>query len=623
MSKAATKAQGIRCMAAAVVMAMGLPLVVSPAMAQPEQEAQVPTVTSMALYGKPKLPANFTHLPYVNPDAPKGGTLVQASAQRFDSTNPFIVGVNRAPGMKPLYNSYVYDSLMSTNFDETFSEYPLIAKSLRIAPDRSWVEFDIDPRARFSDGVKVTAQDVVFSFHTLVDKGSPMYKSYWAEVAKAYVPRPGVVRFDFKPDAPRELPLDLGQLPILPEHYWKHRDFTQPTFDAPVGSGPYRVTQVIKGSRIVYTRNPDYWAKDLPANRGRYNFDTLVYDTYTDDAVALQAFLSGRTDLRVESSIANWANNYTGPAMERGDIVKFHVGTGYPGFFEGYAMNQRNPLFKDRRVRQALAMAFDFDTMNRLLFHGLYTRDVGYYDNSVLQAKGLPDQQELALLNPLRKQLPSSVFKEPLASNAKLTQDQRLEKAYHLLTQAGYHLRGFKLVDPEGKPVAFTILLQDKSQARTALAYTRDLKRLGIDATIRVVDPALYQVMLGKFQYDMTPVLIGQSNSPGTEQASMWGSSYADVPHSQNVSGIKNPAVDQLIKDIIAARSAQQVVTRTHALDRVLRNEYYYVPTFYQKAYNVARWRQIKVPARDPRYGPDFDRFWLDKSVHNESVGAH
>ncbi|MGJ8515780.1 extracellular solute-binding protein [Carnimonas bestiolae] len=575
----------------------------------------VATQRGIALFGKPQLGANARHYDYVNPDAPKGGTLRRQSPMalgHFDSTNPFIVGVNPAPGVTYLYRSALYDTLLDFPADEPFTGYPLIASGIRLAPDRSWVEFGINPRARFSDNTPITARDVVFSYRMLMEKGLPLYRGYYAGVGGVSIPRKGVVRFALDKSAPREQPLLLGQFPIFPEHYWRKRDFSRPTFDIPVGSGPYRMAQVEKGARVVYRRNPDYWAKDLLANRGRFNFDTLIYDTYTDDAVALQAFLSGRLDMRIENSPTVWSSGYNGVALERGDIIKFHLIDGTPGNFMGYAMNLRRPLFRDRRVREALTLAFDFKSTNRLLFHGFYHPLAGFWSDSEMQAKGLPSGTEFELLKPFAKHLPSDVFKRPLESDDGLTQSQRLEKALRLLEAAGFQLKHYTLVDQHEHPVVISLLLNSQHQVRPALAYARELKKLGIALDIQVVDPALYQVRTGRFDFDMADVngALAQSNSPGAEQDRMWGSSGADIPHAGNLAGIKSKPIDAVIKDVINGQSREQIVTAGRALDRLLRYGYYYMPLYYQRGYYLARWRHVRVPARAPRFGVDLFSWW-------------
>lgn len=587
--------------------------------AQQASNNSVITTYGLAISGQPKLPANFTHFPYVNPDAPKGGTLTVSELGSFDSLNPFIISGVAGAGASYLYNSYLYDTLLTPNWDEPYTEYGLLADGIRIGPKRSWVEFDINPKARFSDGTPVTAQDVVFSYKLLMTKAMPFFRGYFADVKNVSIPRSGVVHFDLKPTAPYELPLDLGQFPVMPEHYWKHHDFTQPSLDIPVGSGPYTITQVVPGSRIVYTRNPNYWGRNLPVMKGRYNANTIIYDYYQDDSVALQAFLSGHVDYRIEPSPASWATNYTGPAIRHHDIIKFQLSTGNPGSFLGYALNMRRPEFNDIRVREALALAFDFDMVNRLLYHGLYTRDVGFYDNSVFQAHGLPDKGELALLDPLRKELPASVFTQSLDGEEPTDIRSRLHKAYDLLRQAGYYVKNNQLYTPKGKPFNIELLLDDPGQNRTALPYAQNLARLGIHLHIRNVDPNQYLVLKQHFAFDMVRAQVPESNSPGAEQASFWGSQYATVPMSQNVAGIANPAIDALINNIIAAKNRPALITATRALDRVLRQEHYFVPLYYQKYYNVARWRQLELP-RAPHYGVDIDSWWINPNVHNEST---
>lgn len=578
-------------------------------------QAAVPTVHGLALYDNPMLPADFDHFPYVNPRAPKGGTLVRSVQGSFDSTNPMIITGTAAAGLKALGSGLVYESLMVHSTDEPFTEYGLIASGIRLDPARRWIEFDIHSDARFSDGVPVTAADVKFSFELLRQQGLPLYRGYYADVLDVTLPNPSTVRFALAENNSRELPLILGQFPILPAHIWRGRDFTRPTLDIPIGSGPYRVTKVSPGSQIEYQRNPEYWGRDRPVNRGRYNPDRIIYDYYRDDSVALEAFLAGQVDYRLETSSSRWMNDYRGPAVARGDIQKITVKRGSPAPMQAWVMNLRNPVFQDKRVREALALAFDFDTVNRLFFYQLYQRTQSFFEDSDMGATGRPQGKELALLRTLGTKIPPAVIDNALPDNTALHRYQRLDKAFHLLQQAGYQIKQQRLVDATGKAFTFELLLSDSGLQRLALPYVQNLARLGIQVRISVIDPAQYQIRLHQHRFDMIHDVFGQSNSPGNEQRYYWTSDYADVPESNNTPGIKNPAIDALVDALIRADTREDLLAATRALDRLLRFNAYVVPLYHAAGYNMALSRRLNRPDLQPRYGVDIESWWLTPSA--------
>lgn len=587
----------------------------------PIVQASVPTVNGLSLYDKPVLPINFTHFPYVNPDAPKGGTFVRSVVGNFDSTNPMIITGTAVRGVSYLRTSLVYESLLTENLDEPFSSYGQLASGIRLDPARRWIEFDINTHARFSDGVPVTAEDVKFSFELLREKGLPLYRSYYADVTGVTIPQPDTVRFELAEQNSRELPLILGQFPILPAHIWRQRDFTRPTLDIPIGSGPYTVESIKPGSRIVYQRNLNYWGRDLPVNRGRYNANKIIYDYYRDESVSLEAFLAGLVDYRLETSSSRWVNDYRGPAINRGEIKKITLKRGSPSPLQAWVMNLRKPLFQDKRVRQALIMAFDFDSTNRLFFNNLYLPAKGFFDESEMGASGKADGKELELLRPFAQQLPSGIMTTTLSDTTQLSRRQRLEQASGLLYDAGYRVKNQRLVDASGHPFSFELLLSDRGLQRVALAYVGTLKRLGINAYINVIDPAQYQIRLQHHDFDMIYDAFGQSNSPGNEQRYYWTSAYADVPESNNSPGIKNAVVDALVETLIRAQTREDLVASTRALDRVLRINAWVVPLFHSAGYNLAFWNKLKQPAVTPHYGIDLDAWWIDPaSIKNNSA---
>lgn len=568
----------------------------------------VPTVHALALYDDPALPANFDHLPYANPDAPKGGTLRRAASGSFDSTNPFIIQGTPASGLEQ-----IYDTLMASSADEPFTMYGLLAAGVRLDPDRHWIEFDLRPEARFHDGTPVTAADVVFSFRLLRDKGSPFYRAYYAAVDSVTALDTHRVRFDFPTNDSRELPLILGQLPVLPKHYWQGRDFTRPTLDKLLGSGPYAIADVDPGRRIVYRRVDDYWGRDLPINRGRYNIDRLVYDYYRDQSVALEAFLAGALDLRLESSAKNWATAYDTPAVADGAIRRVIVPDGQPAGMQGYIINTRRPALSDPRVRHALSLAFDFDWLNQHIFYGAYRRTQSYFQNSEMAASGLPGPAELQLLTPYRDQLPAAVFDQPLPMAQPQALRPRLRQALELLREAGYEVRNGVMVERQsGRPLTLEFLLYDSQFERITQPFVHNLARLGIQSRIRVVDVNQYLSRLRQFQFDLIVGSYPQSANPGNEQRDFWTSAYAETPQSRNLAGVSDPVVDALVDDLIRADSRSALDTAARALDRVLRWGFYVVPQWNFDGTRVALWNKFGYPQPFPRYTPDFSVWWVD-----------
>lgn len=564
---------------------------------------------ALTLYDeKPKYPADFSHFEYANPDAPKGGTLRQAGFGSFDSLNPFI---NKGVAADDI--GLIYDTLTTNSLDEPFTVYGLLAEKIEKGPNNSWVRFHLRPQARFQDGQPVTAEDVVFTFETLMSQGAPHYRGYYADVAKVTAESQRRVRFDFKHAGNRELPMILGQLPVLPKHWWEGRDFSSGSLEPPLGSGPYRVEEVQAGRTIRYARVKDYWGKDLAVNRGFYNFDRLVFDYYRDNTVALQAFKAGHFDYWLETSAKNWATAYDIAAVHDGRIIKEEIANHNPTGMQGFIFNIRRPLLQDRRVREALALLFDFEWTNRQLFNGAYTRTRSYFDNSELASSGLPDKQELQLLEPLRGKIPDEVFNQPFDlpktdANGIIREQQR--RAYRLLTEAGWQVRDDRMVDADGKPMKLEFLLVQAEFERVLLPYKRNLADLGIELEIRRVDVSQYINRLRSRDYDMIVSGFGQSNSPGNEQREYWHSASADNPGSRNFIGLKDPAIDSLVEQLIAADSRQELVTRTRALDRVLLWGHYVVPNWHIKTWRVAYWNHLAHPETTPRQDIGLMTWW-------------
>lgn len=569
---------------------------------------------ALTLYGeRPKYPPDFSHFDYVNPDAPKGGTLRQAGFGSFDSLNPFI---NKGVAADDI--GLVYDTLTTNSLDEPFTVYGLLAEKIEKGPNNEWVRFYLRPEARFHDGEAVEAEDVAFSFETLISKGAPHYRGYYADVEKVVVESPRRVRFDFKHAGNRELPLILGQLPVLPKHWWEGKDFAAGNMEAPLGSGPYRIERAEAGRTVRYARVDDYWGKGLAVNRGFYNFDHVNVDYYRDNTVALQAFKAGHFDYWLETSAKNWATAYDIAAVRDGRIIKEDIANHNPQGMQGFIFNTRRDRLQDVRVREALALLFDFEWTNRQLFNGAYTRTTSYFDNSELASSGLPSKQELDILEPLRGKIPDQVFEKPFElpqTNADGIIRAQQRRAYELLTAAGWKIENDQMVDAEGKPVKLEFLLVQADFERVLLPYKRNLASLGIELELRRVDVSQYINRLRSRDYDMIVSGFGQSSSPGNEQREYWHSASADNPGSRNYIGLKDPAIDVLVEKLIAADSRDELITRTRALDRVLLAGHYVIPNWHIKSWRVAYWNHLAHPDTTPLYDVALMTWWNKPKV--------
>ena len=565
----------------------------------------------IAMHGAVKYPLGFKHFDYVNPNAPKGGVVRLANVgSTFDNLNPFIF-----KGLPAAGASFPFETLMTPSADEAFSQYGLIAESIQTPPDRSWVIFTLRSQARWHDGHPITADDVLFSFETLLSKGNPQYRFYYQAVDHAEKLGPLRVKFYFKPGDNRELPLIMGQLPILPKHYWQGRDFAKTTLEPPLGSGPYKVGRFEPGRFIEYERVKDYWGEKLPVRVGENNFDVIRYDYYRDSTVALEAFKAGEYDWRMENEAKKWATGYrdwAALADGRGGMRAFP--NQRPTGMQGFVYNLRRPLFQDPLVRQALGLAFDFEWTNKTLFYGQYERSESYFSNSELASRDLPSPLELAVLNPLRDQVPPQVFTDTYrapTSDGSGNARPNLRAAMALLEKAGWRVVDGKLTK-DGQPMVFEILLDQPIWERIALPFTRNLARLGIEAKVRTVDTAQYKNRADKFDYDMVVGIFPQSQSPGNEQRSYFGSSSADEPGSDNSAGIKNPAVDTLIEQLVASPDRETLVARARALDRVLLWNYYVIPHWHLGVDRIAYWDKFGIPDIIPAQGVQFMTAWVD-----------
>ena len=569
-------------------------------------------VEGFAMHGDVKYPAGFKHFDYVNPDAPKGGAVKMEAIGTFDSFNPFILR-----GVPAGAITATFDTLMVPSGDEPFTMYCLVCKTIEVPRDRSWAEFTLRSEARFHDGSPITPADVIWTFDTLRTQGHPIYRSYYRDVLKAEQTGPETVKFIFRPGTTnRELPLILGQLPVLSKTYWTGREFDKTTLDPPLGSGPYKVDSFEAGRFITLRRVPDYWAANLSETKGQNNFDTIRYDYYRDQNVALEAFLAGKYDIRFERAAKSWATAYGTPAVASGLIRRDVIPDTTGRVMQGYFMNTRRPVFQDRRVRQAMIDAFDFEWMNKHLFYGYYSRIHSYFgEDEQLSSRGVPAGAELAVLDKFRGQLPPELFTQPYQlpktdGSGEWRAQQR--DAFRLLTAAGYKVENGKLVGPDGKPLSFEILLDDPRFERITLPYVQNLRRLGIDARVRTIDTAQYQRRMDEFDFDMMVGLVAQSESPGNEQRDYWGSAAADIHGSRNLAGIKDPVVDALTDQIVSAPDRESLAARTRALDRVLLWGDYVVPQFWLYADWVASWDRFARPKDNPKIGYNPSLWWVD-----------
>ncbi|MFH1157662.1 MAG: extracellular solute-binding protein [Pseudomonadota bacterium] len=574
-----------------------------------EDTAPLPGI---AMHGAPKYAAGFKNFDYVNPDAPKGGEIRLAVSGTFDSLNPYIIKGVAAPGI-----GMAYQTLMTNTEDEAFSEYGLLAETIEVPEDRSWAVFNLRKEARWNDGTPVTAADVVWSFNTLMTKGHPYFRSFYASVKDAVAESPTRVKFTFNMTGNRELPLIIGQMPIMPEHFWKGKDFEKSTTGIPLGSGPYKVKSVDTGRRIIYERVKDWWAKDLPVVKGMYNFDTIVYDVYRDETVLLQAFFSGDYDFRHENIAKAWNAEYNQPPVREGLIKKEEVRHSLPAGMQCFAYNLRRPVFQDARVRRALGYAFDYEWSNRQFAFGTYKRTQSFFANSDLASSGLPSGRELEILRKFKGRIPDEAltgeFSIPKTSGSGQDVRQNLSTARKMLEDAGWKIGKDGVLAKDGQPFKFEILVESDMFERWIGPMISNLKKLGIQANLRVVDATQYQKRMDAFDFDMTVTTFGQSLSPGNEQRDFWSSAKADVKGSRNIIGIRNPVVDELIDMIVSAPDRDELVARTRALDRVLLWNYYVIPQWHIDYFRLAWWDKFGRPAVSPKYGLGVvETWWYD-----------
>lgn len=566
----------------------------------------------IAMHGPPALQSGFKHYSYANPNALNGGVLRQAQIGSFDSLNPFSVRGNAARNIR----ERVFESLLDRHYDEPFALYGLLAESVSASADRRRVTFKLRREAKFSDGRPVTSADVAFTVNLLKTKGRPNHRYYYGKIAKLQTPNPQTVVFEFAGSPPdRELPLIIGLMPILPKHAYAARDIQQASLDLPVGSGPYRISQITPGAQVKFERNDAYWARDLPLSRGRHNFKAITEDYFRDDSTAFEAFKAGEIDIWFESNPQRWQGGYNFPAATDGRIVKQQVDLGTPSGLKAFVLNTRRPFLKDKTLRAALDLAFDFEWTNKVLFGDVYRRTQSYFGNTDLSAAGRPaDEAEMALLEGSRVAADQLAAGYAAPESDGSGRDRVLRKqATDLLREAGYEMRGKSLFTPQGRKVELEVLVQKRADERLALAWRRMLAGIGVTLKVRLVDSSQYQRRLQKFDFDIIVYDYFASLSPGNEQAYYWGSEAATTEGSRNYAGIRDKGVDRAVSALTQAAGTQRFQTAARALDRALMTGHYFVPLYHNPVQWVAHWHYVEYPARHSAYGARLDTWWLNQ----------
>ncbi|WP_210315191.1 extracellular solute-binding protein [Aurantimonas sp. DM33-3] len=572
------------------------------------------------MQGDPALPADFEHLPYANSDAPQGGTMRYGVFGTFDNLNPVIVrgALTTARGLwfDKQFGNLVFEPLMQRSMDEPFTMYGLLAETIETDDARSFVEFQLNPEATFSDGKPVRPEDVLFTVEMLREHGRPMYANWLRPAVEIEKIGENGVRFTFDDTADRETPMLISGLPVLPEHAFDRDTFEQTTLVPVIGSGPYVIDTVEPGQRIVYRKNPDYWGKDLPVKQGFDNYETIAIEYFRDANAQFEAFKKGLSHVYIEGDPNHWRTAYDFPAVTRGDVVLESFTSGAPSNMLGFVFNTRRDVFADRAVRKGLSMLFDFEWANHNLFYDAYARTGSFFQNSELSSFGRPaSDEERTLLGDHVDAVDPEVLDgsyAPMQTDGSGSDRKALQAAVSALRDAGYQFEGRSLIGPDGKPLAFEILVQSSEQERIALAYKRSLDRVGIQATIRQVDDAQYQARKNAYDYDMILATYSASLSPGAEQVYRWGSVSRDLPGTFNYAGAADPALDTMIGEIVGARSREDFVTAVRAYDRLLISGYYVLPLFHLPEQWLARWKFIQHPETTPLYGYQLPAFWRD-----------
>ena len=577
--------------------------------------SQINNSHAIAMHGTPKYDQNFLHVEYANPNAFKEGSIVRSAFGSYDSFNPFILKGTSAAGI-----GTIFETLTTGSSDEAFTEYGLLAENIEWPDDRSWVSYTLREEARWHDGKKITADDVVWTFNILMEKGHPFYKYYYSDVSEVIKESNTKVRFNFKNNTNKELVLIVGQLPVLPKHYWLDKNFEETSLDIPIGSGPYKIKSFEAGRSISYELDENYWGfkNDIvPIKVGKDNFGSIRYDYYRDRGVEREAFKSGDIDFFLENNSKEWATSYEINAVKNGLIKKELIQHENPQGMQGFVFNLRKEKFRDRRVRKALSYMFDFEWSNKNLFYGAYKRTNSYFENSELSSSGLPTKEELKYLNPYIDALPNEIFnteyKNIVTDGSGFIRDE-IRQATQLLKEAGWKLNNGKLQNINTKEFfKFEILLYSPAFERIVFPFKDNLEKLGIEATVRTIDSAQYQKRIETFDFDMVVQTFSQSLSPGNEQRNFWGSNAADTNGSRNVIGIKNPVIDSLIEKLINANDREELITITKALDRVLLFHHYVIPNWHISSYRVLYWDFFDQPKIKPKYSLGFDTWWINQ----------
>ncbi|MDY0093967.1 MAG: extracellular solute-binding protein [Candidatus Vecturithrix sp.] len=572
-------------------------------------EAQVTVSHAIGMRGEPKYPADFTHFEYVNPDAPKGGTLALHTIGTYDTFHRYAQRGNAA-----ISSGDLYDMLLVASEDEVEMYYGLIAEKVEYPADYTWIIFHLNPAARFQDGKPITAEDVVFSFHKFFDEGVPQFKQYYKNVAQVEALDPQRVKFTLS-EGSQEMVISLGGLRVLPKHYWQDRDFSQPTTEVPIGSGPLTISDYKMGQYVIYKRLDDYWAKDLPVMKGQQNFDFIRYDYYRDETVAFEAFKAGEYDFLQESIAKNWATQYTGPQFDKGEIIKEEIPHEIPVGMQCLVFNVQRPLFQDRRVRMALNYALDFEWMNKNLFYDQYTRTRSFFQNTEYEAKGLPGEDELKILEPLRGKIPDEVFTQeynPPVTDGSGNIRTQLREALALLKEAGWEIQNKKLVNIEtGQPFEFELLLYSPSMERVAIPIQKNLERMGITMNIRVVDDTQFINRMRSRDFDMISGSYSASHYPTSDLKIVWRSDYLD--YTWNTAGVQDEVVDALVDGIeVSQNDDAALLAYGRAFDRVLTWNHYVIPEWHISTFRVAYWNKFTRPEIRPKYALGLFTWWID-----------
>ena len=568
-------------------------------------------IHGIAMHGAPKYDSNFTHLSYINPNAPKGGKLRFGVYGSFDNLNRVAFKGSKAAGL-----GYINDTLMRRVWDEAFTLYGLIAEYAEMPEDRSSITFFINPKAQFHDGSSITREDVLFSLETFQTKGTPNQKKTYGKVIETEMIGDNGIKMNFVNNEDKELPLIIaGFLPIIPKKYYEKLDVTKTFLDIPLGSGPYTIDEIDPGRKITYSRVKDYWAKDLPVNKGQYNFDILTYDYYKDSNVLLEAFKVGDYDYRREYNAQRWQTNYDFPAVDRGDVILKEMKNDRPTGMNALVMNSRKEIFSNPRIREALSYAYDHEWINKILYNNAYTRTDSYFDNSPLASSGLPTKEELLLLEPWKDQLPSEIFnkiyKPPISDGSGMPRDN-LRIAKKILEEEGWKIKNGKLIK-DNKEFIFEFLIVSPSVERIALAFQKTLETLGITMNVRTVDSSQYQARMLNYDFDMIKNTWRVSLSPGNEQQFYWGSEVGKNEGSKNYAGVNSPVVDSLIEKLIGAKTRDELTTTIHALDRVLLWGHYVIPLYHSGIDRIAYWDFLEYPENIPLYGIVIESWWANQ----------